>query len=153
MQVDPNQRDALYETDAILQHYFEHPNTAPFVATTLIRHLVTSNPSPRFVSVVADAFRTGSYSSGGIDFGSSKYGDLDATVAAVMLDREARSATLDDDANHGRPREPLLKVMHMYRSMNLSTDSGADREIDMIYLIERGLGQEVSYCFVCGKND
>ena len=59
-----------------------------------------------------------------------------------MLDSEARSTTLDDDANHGRTREPLLKIMHLYRSMQLSTATGYNREVDMIYLLERRIGQE-----------
>ncbi|KAL7539351.1 hypothetical protein ACHAXR_009213, partial [Thalassiosira sp. AJA248-18] len=141
--VDPTQRDALYETDDILNQYFFHPNTAPFIATKLIQHLITSNPSPRYVKVVADAFASGFYSSDGINFGEiGDYGNLEATIAAVMLDSDARSSTLDDDANHGRAREPLLKIIHMYRSMELSTSSGANREIDMLWLLERGLGQE-----------
>jgi len=140
--IDQTQRDALYETDAILQHYVDHPNTAPFISTKLIQHLVTSNPSPRYVKVVADAFRTGTYTSGGYTFGKGNYGDMEACVAAILLDREARSSTLDDDAISGRAREPLLKVMHMMRSMELSTESGAKREVDMIYLTSRGLGQE-----------
>lgn len=140
--VDPTQRDGLYETDDILQNYANHPNTAPFIATKLIQHLVTSNPSPRYVKVVADAFKAGSYVSDGTEFGSGGYGDLGATVAAIMLESEARSATLDDDSNHGRAREPLLKIMHLYRSMNLSTSSGANREVDMVYLLARGIGQE-----------
>lgn len=113
--VDPTQRDGLYETDAILKQYFYHPNTAPFISMGLIRHLITSNPSPRYVKVVADAFTTGSYTSVGHTFGSGKHGDLGATIAAIMLDSEARSSTLDDDGNHGRAREPLLKIMHMVR--------------------------------------
>jgi len=140
--IDQTQRDGLYETDAILQSYALHPNTAPFIARKVIQSLVTSNPSPRFVKVAADAFRTGSFSSDGIAFGSGKYGDLEAMVAAIILDREARSTTLDDDANHGRTREPLLKIMHMFRSMELSTSSGAKREVSMMYLLDRGLGQE-----------
>jgi len=140
--VDPTQRDGLYETDEVLQNFAKHPNTAPFIATKLIQHLVTSNPSPRFIKVVADAFSTGLYSADGTNFGSESYGDLEAAVAATILDSEARSTTLDDDANHGRAREPLLKIMHMYRSMELSTSSGANREIDMVYLLERGIGQE-----------
>lgn len=140
--IDPTQRDGLYETDAILQGYVLHPNTAPFIATKVIQSLVTSNPSPRFVKVAADAFRTGSFTTNGLTFGAGKYGDMEAMVAAIMLDREARSATLDDDANHGRSREPLLKIMHMFRSMELSTASGAQREISMMYLLDRGLGQE-----------
>jgi cullin-associated NEDD8-dissociated protein 1 len=67
---------------------------------------------------------------------------MESLIAAIMLDREARSVTLDDDPNHGRAREPLLKILHMFRSMNLSTESGVIREIDMILLTDRGLGQE-----------
>ena len=140
--VDPTQRDALYETDSILEEYIHHPNTAPFLAMKLINYLVTANPSPCYVKAVADAFSTGSYTSGGIDFGSGNYGDLESTVAAIMLDDEARSTTLDDDGNSGRAREPLLMIIHIMRSMGLSTATGAPREIDMIYLLERGVGQE-----------
>ena len=67
---------------------------------------------------------------------------MEALVAAIMLDPEARSITLDDDSNHGRAREPLLKVLHVMRSMNMSTVSGIMREVNMIYLTARGLGQE-----------
>jgi len=140
--IDPTQRDALYETDAIIQHFVDHPNTAPFISTKLIQHLVTSNPSPRYVKVVADAFSSGSYTSGGQTFGKGNYGDMEACIAAILLDSEARSSTLDDDAIHGRAREPLLKIMHMFRSMNLSTESDTKREIDMIFLTSRGIGQE-----------
>jgi hypothetical protein len=143
--VDPTQRDALYETDAILRQYVEHPNTAPFIATKLINLLITSNPSPLYVQTVSESFTTGTYSKGGQTFGTGEYGDMSATIAAIMLDREARSTTLDDDANHGRAREPLLKIMHILRSMNLSTKSGFIREVDMINLIERGIGQESFY--------
>ena len=116
-------------------------NAAPFIATKLIQNLVTSNPSPRYVRAAADAFRLGRYSANGINFGSGGYGDLEATVAVIMLDSEARAATLDDDANRGRSREPLLKIMHLLRSMQLSTATGFNREIDMVTLLERGLGR------------
>lgn len=150
--VDPTTRDALYETDDILQQYFQHPNTAPFISTKLISLFVTSNPSPRYVESVANAFTEGLYlSSDGTSFGSGVYGSLEATIAAIMLDREARASTLDDDANHGRAREPALKFMHIMRSMELSTSSGASREIDMIWLTERGIGQEV-YKAPSGEN-
>ena len=41
---------------------------------------------------------------------SGKYGDLGATVAAILLEPEARSVMLDYDPTFGRLREPLLKV-------------------------------------------
>eukprot|EP00957_Ditylum_brightwellii_P028973 2188601-Ditylum_brightwellii.AAC.1 len=120
--VDQTQRDALAETDAVLHHYVQHSNTAPFIATRLIQHLVTSNPSPRYVGDVAEAFRTGTYSDGVNTFGTGTYGDLEATVASVFLDDEARSTTLDADVTHGRAREPLLKLIHFFRAMELDTE-------------------------------
>ena len=46
---------------------------------------------------------------------SGQYGDLAATVAAILLEPEARSGMLDYDPTFGRLREPLLKVMHHVR--------------------------------------
>ena len=75
----PEYRDGYYETEALLSHLVMHANTAPFIAYRLIQRLVASNPSPRYVGVVATAFRDGSY--GGHTY-SGKYGDLASTVAA-----------------------------------------------------------------------
>ena len=110
-------------------------SAAPFIATKLIQNLVTSNPSPRYVRAAADAFRLGRYSANGINFGSGGYGDLEATVAVIMLDSEARAATLDDDANHGRSREPLLKIMHLLRSMQRSSPQRRVSIVKLIWLI------------------
>merc|ERR1719223_1901943 len=55
-------------------------------------------------------------------FGSGEYGSMEATVAAIMLDREARNVLLDADPSHGSLREPLLKYMSLMRSMNYATD-------------------------------
>ena len=75
---------------------------------------------------MATAFRTGSCD--GKDF-SSEYGDLGAAVACILLDREARSATLHDDPTHGSIREPFLKVMHVLRSLEFQ--SGSHRHTDV----------------------
>ena len=42
---------------------------------------------------------------------SGEYGDMAATVAAILLEPEARSVMLDYDPTFGRLREPLLKVI------------------------------------------
>ena len=84
------------------------------MAKRLMQRLVTSNPSPRYVEAAALAFRTGRY--GGVTY-SGRNGDLAALTAAILLDREARSSTLDYDITHGALREPLLKVMHFMRAM------------------------------------
>jgi uncharacterized protein (DUF1800 family) len=93
--------------DAYLDHLFHHPNVAPFISYRLIQRFTTSNPSPRYIRAVAAAFSTGSYD--GATY-SGRYGDLNATIHAILLDREARTTTLDADPTSGRLREPILKV-------------------------------------------
>jgi len=136
---DETSRDAAYETDAVLDHFFYHDNTAPFISIRMIQRLVTSNPSPRYVKTVASAFKAGLYEVGPHSFGTGAYGDLKATVAAILLDREARSVILDADPTHGALREPLLKVIGFMRSMEFINN----RKFSPIVLdnMERKIGQ------------
>ena len=46
-------RDAIYETDAVLENYLYHDNVAPFLAMRLIQRFGISNPSPRYIEQVA----------------------------------------------------------------------------------------------------
>ena len=117
------------EIDAVLDHLFYHSNTAPFICHRLIQRLTTSNPSPRYVAAVVAAFRSGSHEG----FGSGAYGDLEATVAAIFLDREARSATLDAAPTAGMLREPLLKVLHVMRSLEFEALDGREVELDHLF--------------------
>jgi uncharacterized protein (DUF1800 family) len=96
------------------------------VCQKLIQRLTSSNPSPRYVSEVVTAFRTGMYRSREY---SGEYGDLGATVAAIFLDREARDSTLDMDPTAGKLREPLLKVMHLLRSLDFEPRNGIEFEL------------------------
>ena len=122
---------AQYETEALIDHLLWHQNTAPFVATLLINRFVSSNPSPRYVSSVASAFRSGTY--GGRAY-SGKRGDLAATFTAILLDREARSAVVEADAMHGRLHEPLMKVVGLMRSMEFATKDGQETKKPPPYL-------------------
>ena len=110
-------RDGENDIDAVLSHYFNHPTTPPFVAKTMIQRLVTSNPSPRYVEVVAVAFKTGRYRA----FGNGTRGDMAAVTAAIYLDREAQSHVLENDPVHGGFREPLVKLIHLLRALELET--------------------------------
>jgi hypothetical protein len=108
--VEPTARDALYETDAVIDHLLHHENTAPFVALKFAQRFGTSNPSTHYIQTIAEAFRTGEYvysdgSSPHITYGQGQYGDLAATIAATLLDREARSVLLEDDPSHGGLKE------------------------------------------------
>ena len=100
-------------------HVQYHENTAPFLAIRFAQRFGISNPTPRFVEVIATAFRTGRYQDPdtGISFGSEEYGDLSAMVAAILLDRESRSEILDVDPAHGSVLEPFLKLVRVMRSL------------------------------------
>ena len=109
--------DAHYETEAVIDHMFYHKNTAPFIAVRLIQRFGVSNPSPRYIHDVANSFISGIYRIQDVDFGTGDYGDLSATVAAILLDREGRNSLLDVDFSHGGLREPLLKVVAAMRGL------------------------------------
>ena len=128
---------SMNEMDALVDHITYHPNVAPFISFLLIQRLVTSNPSPRYVDTVATAFRTGVYN--GRTF-SGQYGDMAATVAAILLDQEARSPVLEADPAFGKLREPVLRLIHVMRALEYqSTDT---REIYLPSLTNQ-LSQEV----------
>lgn len=111
------ERDFDYEVDAFLTDLIRYESTAPHVSKRLTQVFGTSNPSPSYVSRVTQAFRTGTFSKGGITFGDGKYGNLAAVAAAITLDQEFMSVVGDEDPTAGQVREPLLKVMAFLRSM------------------------------------
>eukprot|EP00546_Thalassionema_frauenfeldii_P010113 CAMPEP_0178928808 /NCGR_PEP_ID=MMETSP0786-20121207/20156_1 /TAXON_ID=186022 /ORGANISM="Thalassionema frauenfeldii, Strain CCMP 1798" /LENGTH=1403 /DNA_ID=CAMNT_0020604807 /DNA_START=186 /DNA_END=4393 /DNA_ORIENTATION=+ len=118
---EPTLRDAHYETDAVLDHLLYHENTAPFISKNLIQHFGISNPSPRYVQTVAQAFKVGVYvwtdGSNSISYGTGQRGDLAATAAAILLDREATSEVLNSDPSYGSVKEPIVKVIGFMRNM------------------------------------
>ncbi|HEY9095409.1 MAG TPA: DUF1800 family protein, partial [Hydrogenophaga sp.] len=105
--------------EVVLDSLMNHPNMAPFVGRQLIQHLVTSNPSPAYVQRVAGAFNSGRFQS----FGRGVRGDMIATVAAVLLDAEARSSS--PSINAGRLREPAQFFTGVLRALNGRTDGEA----------------------------
>jgi hypothetical protein len=99
------------EIEAVIDQLFRHQNTPVFIGRHLIQRLVTSNPSSGYVQAVGEAFKRGAYA--GKTY-SGQYGDLGATVAAVLLHPEARAGSA------GKLREPLLKIVHFLRSMEFT---------------------------------
>ncbi len=102
--------------ESVLDSLMAHPNMAPFIGRQLIQHLVTSNPSAAYVARVSNAFNTGRYSR----IGTGVKGDLRATVAAILLDPEARGDV--PPANAGRLREPVQFFAGVLRALNGTTD-------------------------------
>mmetsp|Transcript_11814 Transcript_11814/g.16547 ORF Transcript_11814/g.16547 Transcript_11814/m.16547 type:complete len:853 (-) Transcript_11814:109-2667(-) len=124
---ETNARDAMYETEAALEHYFYHDNTAPFLCTRFIQRFGISNASPRFVKACTTAFRTGLYQGPSVEFGTGEYGDLAATVASILLDKEARAVVLDADPAYGSLREPLNRVIGLMRSMDFTLKNSGNK--------------------------
>lgn len=117
--------DAVVSVEAGLDHLLAHDNLAPFVTRQLIQHLVTSNPTPAYVGRVSAAFEVGTFSSDGVTFGDGRRGDMMATVAAILLDNEARSAAAAQAPGFGRLRDPILRFTHLTRAFR--DDGGARR--------------------------
>jgi len=110
-----------------LDNIFAQPSLPPFVSRRLIQHLVTSNPSPAYIKRVADVFVSGTFSGGGVTLGSGQRGDMQAVIAAVLLDSEARRGDSPSTANpsDGHFREPVLYIANILRAFGAVSDGAA----------------------------
>ena len=115
-----------------LDTLFNHPNLPPFFCRQLIEHLVTSNPSPGYVSRVAAVFK---------DNGQGVRGDMKAVITAILLDPEARDSATDfSNPQYGKVREALLRYTEWARAFTAQSRTGSyylGSTEDQIY----GLGQ------------
>jgi len=113
-------QSAEQELDSVLTIIFNHPNMPPFIGKQLIEKLVASNPSPAYVQRVAQAFASGKFNS----YGSGKRGDMQATVAAILLDAEARRGDLATTTvpNDGKLREPVIMMVSVARAFHAASD-------------------------------
>lgn len=90
-----------------LDAIFNHPNTGPFISKLLIQRLTTSNPSPEYISRVANVFNNN---------GSGVRGDLQAVIRTILMDNEALFGHVDLPYQFGKLREPLLRATHLWRA-------------------------------------
>jgi len=98
---------------AALDNIFNHDNVGPFIATRLIQRLVTSNPTPGYISRVAAVFD---------DNGRGTRGDLGAVVKAILLDPEARTANPSE--SNGKLKEPLLRLTQFWKTYGAASANG-----------------------------
>jgi uncharacterized protein (DUF1800 family) len=89
-----------------------HGNVGPFIGRQLIQRLVTSNPSPAYITAVSRAFANN---------GSGVRGDMKAVVKAVLMHPEARR--MSDTA--GKVREPVLRLAAFMRAFPHKSDTGS----------------------------
>ena len=108
--VIPAGTDGVQSLKIALDALMAHANIGPFISRQLIQRLVTSNPSAAYVARVATVFNNnGANGVGGVK------GDLKATLKAILLDDEARSATTLTDTAFGKLREPIVRFVQWAR--------------------------------------
>jgi uncharacterized protein (DUF1800 family) len=96
---------AADDLDAALKVILNHPNVAPFIAKQMIQRLVTSNPSPLYVSRVANAFKSSGLS-------------LFSLVMAILTDNEAVDDGIATRNDFGKLKEPVLRMTAALRAFN-----------------------------------
>jgi uncharacterized protein (DUF1800 family) len=99
-----------------LDTLFNHPNLPAFFSKQMIQHMVTSNPSPAYVSRVAAVFK---------DNGLGVRGDLKAVITAILMDPEARDTAGDaGNPQFGKVREALIRYTHWARAFTAQSRTG-----------------------------
>ncbi|GAB1858501.1 DUF1800 domain-containing protein [Flavobacteriaceae bacterium MHTCC 0001] len=109
----PSGQSGMQDIDAAIDHLFNHPNTAPFIAKRLIQQLVKSNPSPGYISRVSTAFNNT----------KGVRGDMKAVIKAILLDDEARSCSWTEDPTSGKLIEPMMRYFNVVRQINIKSNN------------------------------
>jgi uncharacterized protein (DUF1800 family) len=103
---------AKRDLDDAINNIFNHPNVGPFIGRQLIQHLVTSNPSPAYVSRVAGAFNSDA---------QGVRGDMKAVIREILLDPEARGDE-KTSPGYGKLREPVKFIAGILRALDGKSD-------------------------------
>ncbi|MEO0794314.1 MAG: DUF1800 family protein [Verrucomicrobiota bacterium] len=131
--LNPEANYAANDIDRALDVIFAHPNVGPFISRLLIQRMVTSNPSNAYIDRVADAFNgVGPHNP------ESIRGDMQSVIRAILLDPEARDASMIDDPEHGMLRENYLRLVALARAFDASSPNG----IYPIYWIDDAYGMQ-----------
>ena len=109
----PAGQTAEEDLSGAIDNVFNHPNLGPFVCRQLIQHLVTSDPSPAYVSRVAAVFA---------DDGNGVRGNMQAVITAILMDQEARAGDTNPDADGGHLREPILWFANVLRGLSFTNN-------------------------------
>ena len=122
----PAGQTAEQDLESLLDALMAQPTMAPFVSQQLIEHLVTSNPSPAYIQRISNVFEND---------GQGVKGNLQAVIAAILMDPEARqgdeqAVTAPPGAGFGHKRaqsapapvghmrEPILFMTDLLRGLN-----------------------------------
>ena len=110
----PGGQSQTQELNVAIDNIAFNPNVAPFISKQLIQHLVTSNPSPAYVTRIASVFASN----------SSSPTQLYDVVRAILLDTEARGDFIDPatQPNYGKLREPVQSITNLLRAFEATSD-------------------------------
>ncbi|MEM8927587.1 MAG: DUF1800 family protein [Bacteroidota bacterium] len=108
-QIVPAGQTGLQDLESAMDNLHNHPNVGPFIGNALIQFLVTSNPSPQYITNVANAYNNN---------GNGVRGDMQAVIKAILLDNEARSCSPLSNQTAGKMREPVLRFTNYLRAFN-----------------------------------
>jgi len=110
----PAGQTAQKDLDDALDNIANHPNVGPFMVKRLIQFLVTSNPSPAYMTRVVAVWNNN---------GSGVRGDLRTVVRAILLDDEARNPSAAS-VSYGKLREPMVRFVHFVNAMGGKSKNG-----------------------------
>lgn len=110
----PANQNGMADLNQALDNIFNHPNVGPFVGKLMIQHLVTSDPTPAYISRVAAVFNND---------GQGVRGNMKAVVRAILLDPEARG-DVKTDPNYGKLREPVQLLTSVSRNFAVRSFNG-----------------------------
>ena len=108
--VIPAGQTGLKDINDAVHQLFLHPNVGPFIGKQLIQRLVTSNPTPGYISRVAAVFA---------DNGQGERGDMGAVIKAILMDPEARTCSALEEDRFGKLREPFTRYTHFSKAIQM----------------------------------
>ena len=124
-QVVGDGQTGLEDIEDAIDNLFNHPNVGPFVGRQLIQRLVTSNPSPAYITRISEVFA---------DNGDGVRGDMKAVVKAILTDEEIADAS--------RVREPFRRYLAAGRALNIGPVEGYKFAVTG-YIVQNLTGQMV----------
>ncbi|MCK4494184.1 MAG: DUF1800 domain-containing protein, partial [Methylococcales bacterium] len=125
----PAGQTGAQDVNAAITILMKNPSIAPFVSRQLIQRLVTSNPTPAYISRVATIFNND---------GKGVKGNLKAVLKAILLDDEAKKGSVDN-VQFGKVKEPLLATLQFLKAFEVKKLDGIQFTIESL---NASLGQE-----------
>ncbi len=110
----PANQDGMNDIEQTIDHLSMHPNTGPFICSSLIKKFTTSNPSPQYVKDIVAVFNP------------FEEDNFENVIKAILLHPEARKCEATPEYTFGKLREPLLRLMNLLRAFPLSTNTFGD---------------------------